>query len=108
MSTYPQIDALDQARDRQDYLQGVLDEVHVEPPPPVKPEDPESPLERAPMNPFEFFALQLLMVLAWLCSLGSLTLTIAYQESLCMVLQGWAPWECCMLELEMDGEGPHD
>ena len=54
------------------------------------------------MNPFWFFAAQLLAVLSWLCSLGSLTITIVHEQQILTVLQGWAPWELFDLELELD------
>ena len=54
------------------------------------------------MNPFKFFAAQLLVVLSWLCSLGSLTLTIVSGEQMLTVIQGWGPWELFNLEIVLD------
>jgi hypothetical protein len=51
------------------------------------------------VNPVKFFALQLLMILGWLISFGSLAFVIVSGDNILTVLQGWSSAEPFQIDM---------
>jgi len=67
--------------------------------PRLGPDQPPAPARVVEVNPVKFFALQLLMILGWLISFGSLAFVIVSGDNILTVLQGWSSAEPFQIDM---------